>query len=747
MTRVNLTAFRVGLLSTFCVVLLYLWTSQFTFPRSLEAKALDLRFHLRGVKNPTPEVVLVVIDDRSIAELGRWPWSRRRFAEMVQRLQQARAKVIAFDLLLTEPEADIERQVMQRWRQAVEASDLAVPGLTREALAQFLSQLEQTADPDLSLAMALHEAGNVALAFAVVPGPAYPALHVEQPSPPLAISRAAYRVLHNLGTEPPHLTLIGRAIMAPVGAVAGEAMTLGHVNVAFDADGAPRYDYPVAAYAGEYYPSLAVQVARAFLGLAPEQMRVVFGEGIQLGRIRIPTDESMRLLVNYLGPRGTFPTYTFADVLQGRVPDSAFAGAIVLIGAVASGLGDTFITPFEAALPGVERHATVVDNILRQDFLHRRDMTALLDLACVVGLGLVVGWLSSACPTFWGSFAAVGVGACYLTANILAFMWAGLWVNLLFPLLAVALGQSSVTLFRFLTEERQKRMIRQAFQHYLHPAVVEQVSQNPQLLKLGGESRELTVLFSDIRGFSAIAEACPPESLVRLLNEYFTVMTQVVFRHQGLLDKYIGDGIMAVYGAPLRDPEHAYRACHTALDMMGALDTLRAQWKARGLPSLNIGIGINTATMVVGNMGSDLRFDYTVMGDGVNLASRLEGANKEYGTNILISEATWNQVKDRLATRELDRIRVRGKAQQTRIFEVLGWHPLPEDRAALVRLFELGLQDYRAGHWENALQFFQRTLEIAPGDPPSQLYVLRCKTFIRTPPPNHWDGTYNLEMK
>jgi adenylate cyclase len=721
--------------------------SQFPFLRSLEAKALDLRFQLRGVKSPAPEVVLVVIDDRSIAELGRWPWSRKRFAEVVQRLQQAGAKVIAFDLLFTEAEANVERQVMQRWRQVIEASDLVLPGLTREALAQFFSQLEQTVDPDLALAKALSEAGNVALAFAVVPGPAPPVPHLEQAFPPLAISRAAYRILHNLGPEPPHLTLVGRAIMAPIATIAAEAMTFGHVNVAFDADGTPRYEYPVVAYAGEYYPSFAVQVARASLGLAPEQMRVYFGEGIQLGEIRIPTDESMQLLVNYLGPRGTFPTYTFADVLRGRVPNSTFTDAVVLIGAVASGLADTFITPFEAALPGVERHATVIDNILRQDFLHRRDTTALLDLLCVVGLGLLVGWLSSTCPTFWGSLAAVGVGAGYFMANILTFLWAGLWVNLLFPLLSVALGQSSVTLFKFLTEERQKRMIRQAFQHYLHPTVVEQVSQNPQLLRLGGESRELTVLFSDIRGFSAIAEGCPPEALVRLLNEYLTVMTQVVFRHQGLLDKYIGDGIMAVYGAPLHDPDHAYQACHTALDMMGVLDTLRAQWRAQGLPPLNIGIGINTATMAVGNMGSDLRFDYTVMGDGVNLASRLEGANKEYGTNILISEATWTQVKDRLATRELDRIRARGKAQQTRIFEVLGWHPLPEDRAALVRLFESGLRDYRAGRWAHALQCFQRTLEIAPGDPPSQLYIVRCRTFIRTPPPNYWDGTYNMEMK
>jgi adenylate cyclase len=595
--------------------------------------------------------------------------------------------------------------------------------------------------------LALREAGNVALPFALVLGSSRASSQLVQPTPPPVISRAAYRVLQNLGAEPPSIPLIGSALIAPIALIAQEAVTLGHVNVAFDTDGTPRYEYPVVAFAGAYYPSLAVQVAREVLALAPEQMRVVFGQGIQLGTILIPTDEFMRLLVNYLGPRGTFPTYAFVDVLQGRVPESTFKDAIVLVGGAASGLADTFVTPFEAALPGVERQATVIDNILRQDFLQRRASTGLIDLACLVLLGLLLGWLSPRCPTFWGTFVAFGLGGSYAIANLLVFIRAGLWLNLLFPLLAVALGQSSVTLFKFLTEERQKRMIRQAFQYYLHPTVVDHVSQNPERLKLGGESRELTVLFSDIRGFSTIAEDLSPEALVQLLNEYLTAMTQVIFRHHGLLDKYIGDGIMAVYGAPLPDPEHASHACHSALDMLDALSALRAQWKERGLPCLDIGIGINTATMVVGNMGSDLRFDYTVMGDGVNLASRLEGANKEYGTHILISEATWNQVKDRFATRELDLIRVKGKTHQTRIFEVLGQHPLPSDWAGMVCLFEAGLQAYRAGHWQSALQLFQRALETVPGDRPSQLYTLRCKMFMATPPPSDWDGVHALETK
>jgi adenylate cyclase len=231
------------------------------------------------------------------------------------------------------------------------------------------------------------------------------------------------------------------------------------------------------------------------------------------------------------------------------------------------------------------------------------------------------------------------------------------------------------------------------------------------------------------------------------LNEYFTIMTRVVLHHNGLLDKYLGDGIMAVYGAPLYDPDHAFRACCSALEMMRELNALQARWASQGLPSLNIGIGFNTAIMVVGNMGSELRFDYTVMGDGVNLASRLEGANKEYGTHIIISESTWEQVRDRIATRELDIIRVQGKAQPTRIFEVLGMSPLAPDRAVMMGAFEVGLRAYRAQQWEDAIHTFHQVLTAVPGDPPSQLYIQRCKAFMVASPQPGWDGVHVMQAK
>jgi adenylate cyclase len=255
------------------------------------------------------------------------------------------------------------------------------------------------------------------------------------------------------------------------------------------------------------------------------------------------------------------------------------------------------------------------------------------------------------------------------------------------------------------------------------------------------------VLFSDIRGFSTFSEHLAPEVLVQLLNEYFNAITQVVVADDGLVDKYIGDAIMAVYGASLPMPDHAYHACHTALRMLDALRALQPRWQARGLPVIHIGIGIHSGTMIVGNMGSDLRFSYTVMGDEVNLGARLEGATKEYGTPIIISEATWEHIKDRLATRELDVIRVKGKDQPTRIFEVLSMLPLAPSQAKLVQRFAEGLQAYRARRWGKALVLFQAALQEMPNDQPSQLYIQRCQEFQVTPPRDDWDGVYTMQTK
>jgi adenylate cyclase len=299
-----------------------------------------------------------------------------------------------------------------------------------------------------------------------------------------------------------------------------------------------------------------------------------------------------------------------------------------------------------------------------------------------------------------------------------------------------------------MTEEREKKKIKGAFHYYVTASVVNEMLKNPEKLKLGGEKKDLTVLFSDIRGFTTISEGLSPEMLVKLLNEYLTVMTDIVFKYDGLLDKYMGDAIMAVYGAPLDQEDHAERACYTALDMMDELKVLQAKWEAEGTPRINIGIGVNSGPMVVGNMGSQRRFDYTVMGDSVNLSSRLEGANKQYSTNIIIGEVTYEKVRDKFLCRELDSVRVKGKDLPVKIYELVGRNGgVPDETKDVICLFHQGLEEYKGRKWQEANETFNKVLDIKPDDCPSKLYLKRSKNLMEAPPPEDWDGVFTMETK
>jgi adenylate cyclase len=741
------SAFQLCLLVTLGMALLYVGIGSTGLAHYLEAKALDLRFRWRGEQAPGSQVVMVVIDDASITKLGRWPWSRHRFAALVRRLKAAGASVIAFDLLFTEPEESPVHDVLRDVRVAFEALPLSLHDTEVDPFYQTLETLAQEADPDRDFARALQEAGNVVLAYAFQLTEDARRNNIDPQPPPAYLRHSAYRTLQNATPDATARVPQALDVFPPIPALGLPARSLGHVNAGLDTDGTLRYDYPVVAYEHLYYPSLPVQVVRLYLDLAPEEVKVQFGRGLQLGPHLMVTDEAMHFLVNYYDPQRRFATYGMAEVLQGRVPDAMLHGKIVLIGSMAVGLGDMYVTPFSSEFHGLEKQATVIANILQGRFLQRPGSTLILDLFCLVLLGLLVGWISPKLPLLPSWLYAIGLGGLYVGLNHLTFAHLGLWVNLVFPVATVVLTQMASTIHRSLTEERQKRRLRRAFQYYLHPSVVEHVTQHPEQLTLGGELRELTVIFSDIHGFTSISEHLRPETLVQLLNEYLSAMTRLVLKDDGLLDKYIGDGLMAVYGAPLTLPDHAYRACHTALRMLEQLQSLQPGWRARGFPEIAIRIGINTGPMVVGNMGSDLRFTYTVTGDAVNLGSRLEGVNKIYGTRIIMSEATWKQVQDRIAARELDTVRVEGKSTSVRIFEVMGFLPLPAAQQRLLQHFAQGLQAYRAQQWDRAIHCFCQTLAQQSDDVPSRLYVRRCETFKRLPPPADWDGVYVMPTK
>jgi len=647
----------------------------------VELKTYDMR--LRGLKHAPPRhVTIAAIDEASLARLGRWPWSRSTYAALAERLDEAGARVIAFDLFFPEHESV-----------AADSSLAKAIGSTRKVVlgSVFLFEREDVR----YLGARSLEAALRAIA-------------------PQAISDV--RVADAKASAFPMYEPQGVIVNIPE--LQEAAAYAGHINVLPDADGVVRYVPLVVRHDGRYYPAFDVQVTRAYLAAEAPALEIApYGiAGLRLGSRYIPLDEYGRLLVRHW-PRHSFATVPIADILERKADAELLRGRVVLVGNIAQGIGDIRVTPYGKTVPGVEVHASIIENLLDGDILQRPEWMALVDGAAMILMAIVLIALLPRLGVAGGGVLAAGLLGGYLVLAVYLFRTEGLWLNLVYPTLLVALLFASDTLVEYFFTFSEKRYLKRAFQHYVPPTVVEDLVADAGKLRLGGEKRELTVLFSDIRGFTTLAEGMEPEELVKLMNEYLTAMTQEVFRQRGSLDKYIGDAVMAIFGAPVAEPEHPRLACRAALGMMSALRTLQGEWRREGKPSFEIGIGINTGPMVVGNMGSASRFNYTVVGDAVNLASRIETLNKTYGTNILVSESTYERVRDEFrAAREVDRVRVRGRAQAVRLYELI-----PEGRyAALDWLdeYRAAYDAMRAGEVARASAAFQ-ALHARVGDPVS----------------------------
>lgn len=387
----------------------------------------------------------------------------------------------------------------------------------------------------------------------------------------------------------------------------------------------------------------------------------------------------------------------------------------------------------------------MIDNILNQKFLMHNGPQVLTDLAFIFLFGIPLGmWLALVQPR-WMAFGLL------LLIPFAGFVyWAflhGWWLNFIVPsLFTLVPNVGLVALYRVLIEEQEKRKVRGAFQQYVSPEVIRRVLSDPELVQ--PRKSDITVLFSDVRGFTTISETLDAQDLARLLNGYLTEMTRIIFRHQGTLDKYIGDAVMAIWGAPFTEPKHGERCCEAALSMLSRLVDLQEKWRAEGLPAMEIGIGINTGIASVGNMGSALRYGYTAMGDTVNLASRLEGLNKEYGTSILISESTRADVtNEKIVLREIDFIRVKGKNQPVTIFEILSEQAAANDGKKLVEIFGRGREAYKARDWSVAKAAFEEVLSRWPKDGPSRVFIRRCDEYLAAGPGADWDGVYLMMHK
>jgi adenylate cyclase len=702
---------------------------------TLDVRSVDLRLLARGPLPPAEGVVIVAVDNASIAEVGRWPWPRSTMARLVDAIAAAEPAVIGFDIVQSE---------------ATVAPDLtSLEGrVDAQALAQLRAVLDGESPEDRALAEAVKRAGPVVLGYFFDFSP-----REGDTAPDVPVS--AYGAVQATGGEG-GLRYVpkARSIVSNLPALVEAAPATGYFNTLPDQGDGLFRRVPMVLRYGERF---AMPLSLAMLALAnpdrPTRLRVApFGvEEIRFGSQDIPVAEDGQLLLNYRGPGRTFPHVAAADLLAGRADPEALRGRLVVVGVTATAVADVRATPFDGVFPGVEMHATALDNILRGDFLRQPRWVVLVEIAAMlIGVLLLALALRRARGVRAGLF-ALGLLAAWLAGTQWLFLTTGIPLGIVHSVLAIVLVYGVLSVQHYVVEEREKRRTREAFSRYLNPELARLVSENPELLRLGGTRECLTVLFSDIRGFTTMSEGMEPETLVEVLNTYLGEMTRIVFARDGTLDKYIGDAIMAVWGAPVPQKDHAARACQAGLDMVARLAACRDDWESRGWPRLDAGIGLHTGDMVVGNMGSAEHLSYTVIGDNVNLASRLEGLTKTYGVQLLVSQATLEAAGDGFVTRELDLVAVKGKALPVRIHELLGRtdddSPATVNRREVARRFTEGLVLYRERHWEAAAARFSGLLERWPGDGPSQLYLKRCRQFAASPPPSEWDGVTVMESK
>ena len=733
------------------LIALALFLFDFQFLQLVELKTLDLRIASRGELKPGTETVIAVIDEKSLSELGRWPWPRTTIARLVTQLKKGGAKAVGFDIVFSEQDINTNLKTIDAL-----SAEMKKSGVSDAGVINLLRRKRAGADTDAILSAAIKKAENVTLGyFFHFPLKASDKELEHVTAEKIAenaarIENSRYAMINSTTGKPsdaylPHAF----APEANISVLSRAAQNSGYFNMLPDNDGSYRWSPLVIAFQNNYYASLAVSLVQAYYDFPALTLNLEpYGaKSIVIGDIEIPTKESGQLLINYLGPPRTFPHYSISEILSGKIPPDTFRDKIVLVGATAVGIYDLRVTPFSSTFPGVEIHATVIDNILHQNFLIHSSLIRFFDICAIIIFGLIIGLLIPRLRPVTGMIVAFVMIAAFVVMNFFAFFKFNTWLNLVYPVLTMATIYLGITIYHYFKEEREKKKIRGAFQYYLTASVINEMLKDPDKLKLGGDKKDLTVLFSDIRGFTTISEKLTPEELVKLLNEYLTTMTNQVFQYEGLLDKYMGDAIMAVFGAPLDQPDHARRACLTALTMMKELHKLQEKWRTEGRPAFDIGVGVNSGDMVVGNMGSEMRFDYTVMGDMVNLGSRLEGINKEYGTKIIISEFTYEKVKDAMCCRELDGVRVKGKIKPVKIYELLGEKQDEPNFKDLMEGFAKGLALYREGKWDEAIAAFQSVLAFRPDDYPSKMYVERCKNLKENPPAQPWDGVFVMTKK
>jgi adenylate cyclase len=685
------------------------------------------------VKTARP-VTVVDIDEKSLAKLGQWPWPRTRVADLIDRLTALGAVVIAFDIVFAEPD---------RLNPAVAAD--TIPNLEED----IRTRLRALPSNDQILADSLKRS-RVVLGQSGFP---YVLGEFDKSLP---VTGLAMR-----GEEPQPFLFEFAGLLRNVPVLEAAAAGRGLFTIRNERDGIVRRVPMLMVAQGATMPSLNFEMLRVASGSGTILTKADQAgmQSVTVGGFEVPTDRNGQVWVHFA--RRDPSIYVSAiDVLEGRVPPERIAQKLVLIGTSAVGLLDTKTTPVDPVMPGVEIHAQVLESVLTRTVLTQPNWAIAAEFLAALVLGLLV----IAFAPMFGPTTLVAVGALFATV-LIGTSWYfytqhRLLIDFTYPLASTTAIYLTLVFSSFVREQKQRRQIRSAFGQYLSPALIEQLAQSPEKLQLGGEEREMTIMFSDVRGFTAISESYKhdPQGLTALMNRFLTPLTNAILDRKGTIDKYMGDAIMAFWNAPLDDKQHEINACEAALDMLQRIDELNREREIEAQDGghvyipINVGVGLNTGVCVVGNMGSNLRFDYSVLGDSVNLASRLEGQSKEYGFPIIVGAKTAMAVKDRLAILELDFIMVKGKQQPEVIYAIAGREDTAQSEG-FQRLRNLTIEMlacYRNRDWDGALLAIERGRKSDDGRALEYLYDLyeaRITGYQQNPPPEDWNGAFALLTK
>jgi adenylate cyclase len=728
---------RFGLARTLCLGLLFaLVFLRISDPAPIEEIRLQAFDFFQALKPRVAEqrpVVIVDIDEKSLKALGQWPWPRTRVADLITRLTQLGAIVIGFDVVFAEPDRMSPQVAADNFRNLDDA--------TRQKLLALPSNDQVMADAVRQSRVVLGETGL----------PMVVAANSDVPTAGIAmLGGDAKPYLYNF---PGHL----RNIPVLEKAAAGRGL----FTIRTERDGIVRRVPMVLQAQGEILPSLTFEMLRVATGTSTILIRSDAAgiKSVAIPGFEVPTDRNGQLWVNF-APHDPARFVSAVDVLEGHVPSDRFLRRLVIVGTSAAGLLDIKTTPVYSAMPGVEINAQVLENVLTKSTLSAPSYAIVAELATALVLGLVIIWLAPVLgPMLLLALGAVTV-AVLIGASWYFYTQDRLLFDFTYPLLSSLVIYLTLVFTNFVSEQAQRRQIRSAFGQYLSPTLVEQLAQQPEKLVLGGEQRDMTIMFSDVRGFTTISEIFKddPQGLTSLMNGFLTPLTNAIIDRKGTIDKYMGDAIMAFWNAPLYDSSHEVNACEAALDMLERLDKLNQareqEAKANDKPfiPIHVGIGINTGKCVVGNMGSTLRFDYSVLGDSVNLASRLEGQCKTYGLPIIVGSKTAAAAKDKFAILEIDFIAVKGKKEPEVVYAIMGRDDLARS-GQFQRWRDLNvkmLSCYRSRDWAGALAVIdegQAADEASRFATLYKVYAARIRSFQAAPPPDDWQGAYALETK